>query len=127
LTIYQVALSCTRFIVECAGALIPGSGALRYTAGRGYLNVVRYLFERTGLIEDARLVGDRKESSKSALTEAALEGNVEVIKFLLESGADVEVRTAGAVRGFHGTAEEQAENKGYAKAAKVLREWRTKA
>ncbi|KAK4692057.1 hypothetical protein P7C71_g5071, partial [Lecanoromycetidae sp. Uapishka_2] len=54
----EKALNRTRFIVDQAGATVAGSGALRFAARRGYLSVVKFLFERSGDIEDAILVAD---------------------------------------------------------------------
>lgn len=122
--LHQDALKRTRFIVDRAGATVLGSGALRFAARRGYLSVVKYLFEKSGDIEDARLVGDHVHSRQSALTEAARGGCMKVISFLLENGANVGMRTEGPrfLRPY-GTARDLAEMGGYAEATKVIREW----
>lgn len=85
--------------------------------------MAEYLFGKSGDVEDARLVGDHVQSRKSALTEAARGGSVEVVRFLLEKGADVGMRTEGGVERAHGTAGELAEMGGYAEAARMIGEW----
>ena len=101
---WQGALKCTRFIVERAGATVLGSGVLRLAAKREFLSVVERLLLKGGGIEDAVIPAGNFRSKWSALTEAAREGHVEVIKFLLKHGAVASLRTKGATEAHNSTA-----------------------
>ena len=122
--IIEVALSRTCFIVDRAGATVLGSGALRFAVRLGYLSVVRYLFSKSRGIEDAIPVANYIRAAQSALTEAARRGHVDVTRFLLENGADVEMRAGKMSEKIHFTVEELAEKGGHAQAAMLIREWK---
>jgi len=74
----------TRFCIE-RGATVRGSGALRYAAAEGRLELVRYLYSHEADIDD---VDADYHNRGSSLTEASIEGHADVVDLLLKHGAN---------------------------------------
>ena len=63
---------------------------LSIAAGTGKLDIVQYLVEKLGVLpKDKQLVKDKGETGWTALHEACASGHTEIVKYLLEKGADI--------------------------------------
>ena len=78
------------------GAHVSGTAALPGAAGRGHLEMVRFLLERGAAVDEVGVhdFGDRRKKihEGTALHKAAERGNVEMARVLLDQGAGIEVR-----------------------------------
>ena len=78
------------------GAHVSGTAALPGAAGRGHLEMVRFLLERGAAIDEVGVhdFGDRRKKicEGTALHKAAERGDVEMARVLLDRGAGIEVR-----------------------------------
>ena len=78
------------------GAYVSGTAALPGAAGRGHLEMVRFLLERGAAIDEVGVhdFGDRRNKIKegTALHKAAERGDIEMARVLLDHCAGIEVR-----------------------------------
>ena len=80
-----------RWVEKGANLHADDDYALRFSAGNGYLEIVKYLLE-----QGANLHLQRED--EDALQMAAENGHLEIVKYLLEQGANLHAADNGALR-----------------------------